>query len=91
LRLRLKEWMDIRGVNQTQVAQGLGVTVPSVNAWIAGKRMRGEREVRTFPDFQSFEALCLFLECTPNDLLEFEEVKTPTGKTWRDFKDLAVA
>lgn len=84
MRLRLQEWMDKRNVNQAQVAEGLGVGLSVVNAWVRGKMRAGER-VKVFPDAPSLEALCLLLECTPSDLLELEAEATPSGKTWKDF------
>lgn len=90
MKLKLKEWMTIRGVNQTQLAEGLGIKIASVNAWLVG-RNRGDERVRVYPDYGSLEAICNFLECTPNDVLEFEALISPTGKTWRDFSHLLAA
>ena len=84
MRLMLQEWMDKRDMNQAQVAEGLGVGLSVVNAWVRGKMRNGER-IRVFPDAPSLEALCLLLECTPSDLLMVEATATPSGKTWKDF------
>lgn len=41
---RLKTVMDMRGVNQTQLAHACGVRPPSVNGWLSGKSkfLKGE-------------------------------------------------
>lgn len=81
MKLRLAEMLEARGVNSYQLAKGLGVTPASVGAWLNG-RMRGDKLTRVYPDMDSLEALCLFLECTPNDLLQLE--RDSIGSTWRD-------
>ena len=86
MRLRLSEWLKQRGVTQAQVAQALSVKEPSVSAWVKGKRRRAGVEVSAFPDFASFEALCRFFDCTPNDLIDLEATGTPTGLTWVNFR-----
>ena len=90
MRLKLREWMEIRRVSQAQIAAALGVTRATVSAWAEGK-MRAGKRVRVFPDPDYFGALCAFFECTPGDLLDVESRATPTGKTWRDFTALVVA
>ena len=85
MRLRLKEWMELRNVSQAQVAAGVGLSRATVSAWVEGRaRSGGGERVVVFPDHESLEALCLFLECTPNDLLELQKEKTSSGLTWRD-------
>lgn len=87
MRLRLKEWMELRNVSQAQIAAGLGVSRATVSAWVEGRsRPGGGERIVVFPDHDSMEALCLFLECTPNDLLELQKRTTPSGLTWRDFR-----
>lgn len=87
MRLRLKDWMELRNVSQAQIAAGLGVSRATVSAWVEGRaRPGGGERIVVFPDHESMEALCLFLECTPNDLLEPQKRKTPSGLTWRDFR-----
>ena len=86
MKLRIKDWMDLRNVSQAQIAAGLGVSRATVSAWVEGRvRPGGGERIVVFPDHESMEALCLFLECTPNDLLELQKRKTPSGLTWRDF------
>ena len=85
MRLRLKDWMELRNVSQAQIAAGLDLSRATVSAWVEGRpRPGGGERLVVFPDHESLEALCLFLECTPNDLLEMQKRKTPTGLTWRD-------
>lgn len=81
MKLKLASMLEKRGINPYQLAKGIGVSHPSVSAWLNG-RMRGDRHVPVYPDFDSLEALCLFLECTPNDLLEME--RESIGTTWRN-------
>lgn len=83
MKLRIREWMDLRGVSQSQLASGINVSTPSVNAWLVGKKTKdGPRVVN--PDYETLERICHFLECSPNDLLE---LGSPTfEKTWRDLK-----
>lgn len=80
MRLKLASLLEERGINPYQLSKGIGVSHPSVSAWLNG-RMRGDRLVQVYPDYDSLEDLCLFLECTPNDLLEIEH---SAGTTWRD-------
>lgn len=84
MRVRLKELMEARGLNGAQVAEGLGVTPGAVSGWLAGKRRRGDQEVRVQPDLENLDALCAFFECGPGEILEPELAATSTGKTWRD-------
>ena len=87
MRLRIKEWMELRNVSQAQISAGLGVSRATVSAWVEGRVGKGDRRVMVFPDADGFEALCLFFECTPSDLLELQRRKTSTGLVWRDFRD----
>lgn len=73
--------MQERDITAYQLAKGLGLSYPAVHAWLKGKVRSGALH-RVYPSYDQLEALCLFLECTPNDLLQLEA--TP-GKTWRDF------
>ena len=57
-----------------------------MSAWVEGRAGKDGRRIQVFPDMESLEALCLFFECTTNDLLESQRRKTPTGMTWRDFR-----
>lgn len=84
MKFNLREWMDLRNVSQSQVAAGVGVTRSTVNAWLEG-RIRDGKRIPVYPDYESLEALCLFLECSPNDLLEITRRQTPSDLTWRDF------
>lgn len=86
MRLRLKEWMELRNVSQAQIAAGLGVSRPTVNAWVEGRPKPDGRRNAVFPDYESLEDLCYFLECTPNDLLEIQQQVSPDRATWRDFQ-----
>lgn len=85
MRLRLKQLMEERGINQSQLAQALGIKAPSVNAWVTGKRTRNGQEVKTYPDFDSLDNLCAFFDVPPGEMLERETMSTPTGKTWRNY------
>ena len=87
MRLRIKEWMELRNVSQAQISAGLGVSRATVSAWVEGRAGKGDKRVMVFPDADGFEALCLFFECTPSDLLELQRRKTSTGLIWRDFRD----
>ena len=84
MRLRLKEWMELRNVSQAQIAAGLSLSRATVSAWVEGRAKPGGGRIVVFPDHESLEALCLFLECTPNDMLELQKRTTPSGLTWRD-------
>jgi transcriptional regulator with XRE-family HTH domain len=86
MKLRLAELMDERGLNQVQVAEGLGVSPGVVNSWLKGKkRAAGAPPDTVWPSFPLFEALCVFFGVGPSDLLEVEAATTPSGKTWQDF------
>lgn len=87
MKLRIRGWMELRGVSQAQIAAALGVSRATVSAWVEGRaRPGGGERIVVFPDHESLEALCLFFECTPSDLLELQRHQTPTGLTWRDFR-----
>lgn len=86
MRLRIKEWMELRNVSQAQIAASLGVARATVSAWVEGRPGKDGKRIMVFPDADGFEALCLFLECTPSDLLELQKRKTPSGLIWRDFR-----
>ena len=82
--LKLREWMDKRGISQAQLAKGVGVSTPSVNAWLEGKMRQGKR-TEVWPDYGTLERLCIFLGAMPHDLLELEPDKVNLEKTWKDF------
>ena len=87
MKLRIRGWMELRGVSQAQIAAALGVSRATVSAWVEGRaRPGGGERIVVFPDHESLEALCLFFECTPSDLLELQKKATPSGLTWRDFR-----
>lgn len=82
MNFRLAEVLSERSITPYQLAKALGLAQSTVNAWLVGKvRKAGERST-VYPDMDSLEALCLFLECTPNDLLQLE--RESIGATWRD-------
>lgn len=87
MKLKIKEWMELRNVSQVQIAAALQVSRATVSAWVEGRAGKDGKRLVVFPDMDSLEALCLFLECTPNDLLELQRRKTPSGFIWRDFRD----
>lgn len=87
MRLKIKEWMELRNVSQAQIAAALQVSRATVSAWVEGRPGKDGKRVMIFPDADGFEALCLFFECTPNDLMEIQRRKTPSGFVWRDFRD----
>ena len=82
MKLRLEEWMERRNVSQAQIATALGLTRSTVSSWLIGKVRPGGIRTPMYPDYESLEALCLFLECTPNDILQLE--RDSIGVTWRD-------
>lgn len=82
MKLRLEEWMAKRNVSQAQIAAALGLTRSTVSSWLIGKVRPGGVRTPMFPDYDSLEALCLFLDVTPNDLLQLE--RESIGTTWRD-------
>lgn len=84
MKLNIREWMDMRNVSQAQIAAALGVSRATVSAWVEGRPGPNGRKL-VYPDLESIEGLCLFFECTPNDLFELQRRKTPSGLTWRDF------
>lgn len=87
MRLRIRGWMELRSVSQAQIAAALGVSRATVSAWVEGRAKPGGGRLVVFPDHESLEALCLFFECTPSDILEIQKEKTDSGLTWRDFRN----
>ena len=71
MRLKLQEALDERGLTAYQLAKAIGISQPSVHAWLKGRTRKGER-IRVYPDYDSLDRICRFLEVTPNDLLELE-------------------
>lgn len=76
MRFNLEELMVDRRINQTQLAQGLGVSKQAVSNWLAG---------RSLPNKDTLEELCLFLECGIEEIFKLEKTQTTTGKTFKDF------
>jgi transcriptional regulator with XRE-family HTH domain len=89
MRLKLKQLMQERGISQSDVARGIGITAQSVNGWV-DERTRDNKN-GPFPDIHSIEALCLFFGVPLSGLLDITEAVTPSGKTYQDFRQLAVA
>lgn len=59
---RLKEYITWQGIKQTELAKMLNVKKSTVSEWIHG---------RAYPDVRKLIKLCIILDCTPNDLLDF--------------------
>lgn len=89
MKLKLKQLMQERGISQSDVARGLGITAQSVNAWVEERTREGKRG--PFPDIHSIESLCLFFDVPLSEILELSEATTPSGKTYQDFNALAAA
>ena len=85
MKVKIREWMELRNVSQAQIAAALQVSRATVSAWVEGRPAPGGGRRQVYPDMESLEGLCLFFECTLNDLLESQKRKTPSGLTWRDF------
>lgn len=83
MRLKLRELMEQRNVNQVQLAEAIGTSKATVNSWLVGQMKAGQR-ITVLPSGQMLDALCAFFEVGPAELLEAEAHATPTGKTWRD-------
>jgi transcriptional regulator with XRE-family HTH domain len=83
MRIRLRELMGEKGVSQAQLADALGVSRSTVNAWLEGQTKQAKRII-VFPQAGQLDALCAFFEVGPAELFEQESTVTPTGKTWRD-------
>lgn len=86
MKVKIREWMELRNVSQAQIAAALQVSRATVSAWVEGRPAPGGGRRQVYPDMESLEGLCLFFECTLNDLLELQKRKTPSGLTWRDFR-----
>ena len=85
MKVKIREWMELRNVSQAQIAAALQVSRATVSAWVEGRPAPGGGRRQVYPGMESLEGLCLFFECTLNDLLEGQKRKTPSGLTWRDF------
>jgi transcriptional regulator with XRE-family HTH domain len=83
MRLKIKEWMALRNVSQAQIAEALNLSRATVSAWVEGRALKDGQRFMVFPDPNGFQALCLFFECTPSDMLELEGSQEPN---WRDFQ-----
>lgn len=88
MRFRLKELLEDRKVTQYQLAKAIGVSHPSVNAWVKGRLRKGEW-VQVYPDPDSLEKICAFLECSISDVFQFDPNVLPY--TYRSFQQLVVA
>lgn len=84
MRLKLRELMETRSVNQVQIAEALGTSKARVNSWVAGQVKAGKR-ITIIPSAEMLDALCAFFQVGPADLLEPEVDTTPSGKIWTDF------
>jgi transcriptional regulator with XRE-family HTH domain len=88
MQLQLKDWLERRGITQYQLAKALGLSQPSVNAWVNGRNRKGER-VTVYPDYDSLEKICLFLDVPASEMIAFDPANM--DKTWQDFPELAAA
>lgn len=62
--MRLKEYRKKKGLTTYEVGKALGVSPSAVTNWETGLRR---------PDIDTLIRLSEILDCTPNDLLGYEE------------------
>ncbi|QVK17995.1 helix-turn-helix transcriptional regulator [Mycoplasmatota bacterium] len=63
----IRRLRDIKGMTQQEIADGLYVTRQCVSRWEQGK---------TIPDIKSIERLATLLDCSINDLIDNDSVKS---------------
>jgi DNA-binding Xre family transcriptional regulator len=88
LKFLLRDMLDARGVTAYQLAKALGVTQPSVGAWLNGRTRAGNWSP-VYPEYEALERICAFLECRLDEILIFDAIAE--GPSYRDFRDLAAA
>jgi putative transcriptional regulator len=64
IKVTLDEVMERRGVNLTQLAQAIDITLANLSILKTGKA----KAMR----FSTLEALCSVLDCQPGDILSFD-------------------
>ena len=65
----VKVRMAEQGIDtQTELAEKIGLSKNAVSEMLAGKRV---------PSLATIGALCAVLDCTPNDILEYDAPKMP--------------
>lgn len=60
----IAEFMKLKNMGQTELAQRVGVVQSAVSLWINGKRE---------PDYKTLFKLCEILDTTPNEILGWED------------------
>lgn len=65
MKLYIKDIMDKKNITRYQLAQLMEITYPTVDNIYKGKS--------TSIKFDTLEKLCRILDCTPNDILLFED------------------
>lgn len=59
---KLKKYITWQGIKQTELAKELKTTQSNISNWVTG---------RNYPTVKQLIKLCIILDCTPNDLLDF--------------------
>ena len=63
-RKNLQTFMEVKGYNQTSLANEIGVTNATISKWILGK---------SEPSFKYIDLLCDALDCTRSQLVEIPQ------------------
>lgn len=66
MELKLREIRKLKGLTQTELAELMGVNLRSISSWERGA---------TILNAENIVKVCKALNCTPNDLLGWEEYK----------------
>lgn len=67
IHLRLREMMDSRGINRSQMARLIGGRFEVADKWYQGKVEKMDLDV--------LARICFVLDCQPGDLLEYKMEK----------------
>lgn len=70
MRISINKQLDKKGISRYELAKRVGVTYPTITSLYNG--------TSTSIKFEILEGICRVLECTPNDILVFDDPKMNT-------------
>ena len=63
IRIKLKREIEAGGTPKCVIADELGISRPTLSQYLSGK---------VLPSLPTFARLCKVIDCSPNDILDFE-------------------
>ncbi len=75
--LKIKEYMDARGISRYSVSEKSGIRYPIVDRYYKNQVARYDTDI--------LDRICHVLDCTPSDLIGYKKQNSPARKSRAGF------